>query len=1807
MRALISVILAVFLSTPALAQDAVPDRHVAISRNTDFYGSDLSAIFDTTLDACQVACLTNAQCQAFTFNQRSNACFPKSAVSQVSPFEGAISARIIATDAGVLAAEAERVATLSFLSPGDLEQARLIAENIGRYHSSDEVPFADLLAQARSYRANSDDFTALLYYGAALAVNDQAQLWLDYSQLALVAESNGNPSTQALRDRAVPAAIAGYLRAQDPALQAAALADLARALEDRGRGALMIPALMLAQDISPRRDTQEQLDRAIGLYGFRVSETRVESDSAVPRICVAFTEALVPAGVDYTPFVKLDDQSMTVEVNGNELCVDGATHGERVRVVLRQGLPAANGETLGSPTELMLYVRDRSPAVRFASRAYVLPRIGDIAIPIETVNLPSVDLTLRRMTDRNILRSMQEDLFASPLYDWSLDWFDSSMAEVFWHGSVATEVDLNKDTVTRIPLAEALAGQPAGIYVLSAAVPGADPYDNPPSTQWFILSDLGIATWMGNDGLSVMVRGLGDAQARGGVAVTLLSESNAVLGTAQTSPEGVARFAPGLTRGTGSSAPALVMAESGDDMAFLSLRDAAFDLSDRGVEGRAAAGPIDVFLTPDRGAYRAGETIHLTALMRDGAALALPSIPLTAILRRPDGVEYSRITSTSDQAGGHVFALPIAGNAPRGAWRIEVRADLDAEPLAATRVLVEDFLPERIDFDLALPAQIRLGDRPDLAIDARYLFGAPGTDLKIEGEAYLRPTTTLEQFPKFSFGRYHEYPVTEFTYFGGDRTGPDGMASVPLDLAEVAAAGRPLELTVTARLSEGSGRPVERRMTAPVLPVTDMIGIRPAFDGALGEGETARFDLIGLNPDLEPAPMQVVWTLNRISTRYQWYQQYGNWNWEPITTRERIATGAATLGAEPVRVQAPVLWGEYELVVERADGAYIASSVAFDAGWYASAGATDTPDMLEAGLDAAAYRVGDTAQFRFVPRDAGQAVITVMSDHVIAMQTVTAVAGENTVALPVTDEWGAGVYVSASLIRPMDLTGGRNPARALGLAHAAVDPGDKALPVTLSWNADVAPRGRLEAEVSVGGVAEGDTAYVTLAAVDVGILNLTAFQSPDPADYYFGQRRLGVELRDIYGQLIDGLNGAMGTVRSGGDAMAQMAMQSPPPTEELLAYFSGPVAVDASGVAHIGFDLPAFNGTVRLMAVAWSSRGVGQAAQDVIVRDPVVVTASVPRFMAPGDRSRLLLELTHAEGPAGDMALSVVTEGLSLTTAPPELVTLTEGGKATLRLPFDAGDVGEGRIEIALTTPDGRVLTKTLVVPVMANDPEISQMSRFTLAAGKTFTFDDSVFDGMVPGSGTATLSVGPLARFDAPGLLRTLDRYPYGCTEQVTSRALPLIYFDAVAQAMDLTGGDRIGDRIAESITAVLANQAPNGSFGLWSPDSGDLWLDAYVTDFLSRARAAGHEVPALAFRTAMDNLRNRVNYYPDFESGGEDLAYALMVLAREGAAPVGDLRYFADERSGAFTTPLGAAQLGAALALTGDQVRADRLFGQAASMLISRPDDLLASVWRADYGTNRRDRAAVLALAVAAGSTAVDREALAAQVSAPTDRPSTQEAAWTLMAADALVRDFADAGVTVDGQVPAGPVVQLRQQGMGLAPVQIVNGGSAPTDVTVTTFGVPSTSEPAGGNGYAISRDYYTLDGDAVDPAATKVGDRMVVVITVQPFGRQEARLMVSDPLPAGFEIDNPNLLQGGEISALDWLETTYAANAEFRADRFLAAVDWQSDAQFRLAYIVRAVSPGSFHQPAASVEDMYRPQMRARTAPGKVVIAE
>jgi alpha-2-macroglobulin len=336
-----------------------------------------------------------------------------------------------------------------------------------------------------------------------------------------------------------------------------------------------------------------------------------------------------------------------------------------------------------------------------------------------------------------------------------------------------------------------------------------------------------------------------------------------------------------------------------------------------------------------------------------------------------------------------------------------------------------------------------------------------------------------------------------------------------------------------------------------------------------------------------------------------------------------------------------------------------------------------------------------------------------------------------------------------------------------------------------------------------------------------------------------------------------------------------------------------------------------------------------------------------------------------------------------------------------------------------------------------------------------------------------------------------------------------------------------------------------------------------------------------------------------------GTALAYALMVLAREGAAAVGDLRYYADVKGDDFATPLAQAQLGAALASYGDQVRADAMFARAAATVNARPEGP-EQIFRADYGTNYRDAAGLLTLAVEAGSTAIDGEALTDRIAVRGSGLSTQEATWALLAAHALLDGGGNDGITMNGDPATGPLVRVLDAN-ATTPTIVGNTG-ADTTVTVSVYGVPSEPEPAGGNGYQITRSYFTLTGEPVTLDAVKVGDRLVTVLEVTPFARGEARLMVADPLPAGFEIDNPNLMSAGSTSSMDWLNAEVeVTHAEFRQDRFLTAIDRYGNESFKLAYVVRAISPGVFHHPAASVEDMYRPDYRARTAAGTLTIFE
>lgn len=1483
-------------------------------------------------------------------------------------------------------------------------------------------------------------------------------------------------------------------------------------------------------------------------------------------------------------------------------------------------MPSSVRESLPKSAEFNIYVRDRKPFVRFTSRAYVLPRTGQRGIPLVSVNTPAVSVNIFRIGDRNLINSVLGSDFQRALSSYELSDLGNEKGVKVWSGEVATAPTLNADVVTAFPVDQAVGEMQPGVYVMTAAAkgPGASNDEDSGSlaTQWFIVSDLGLTAYSGNDGIHVFINSLATTEPTSGAEVRLVARNNEILATKKTDAAGHVLFEAGLARGDGGLSPAL-LSVSGDkgDYAFLSLKSNAFDLSDRGVSGRTVPVGLDAFVYAERGVYRSGETVYLTALLRDGKGIAATGTPLTLVVERPDGVEFRRTVVSDQGAGGHSLTLPLNSAVPTGTWRVRAFTDPKAPSVGETTFMVEDYVADRIEFTLSSKSEKISPEVPaELQVDGRFLYGAPASGLSLEGDMLVAPATSRPGFAGYQFG------VADEETSSNERTpledlpeaDANGKATFKVNLAKAPSSTRPQEAQVFIRMVETGGRAVERKITIPVAANDNMIGVKPLFDGkSVAEGDPAKFDVIFASPEGKTlARSDLRYELLKIESRYQWYRQGSSWDYEPVKTTKRVADGNLPVAADqPARIQVLPEPGRYRLDVKSSDADGPLTSVRFDVGWYYSDGSSDTPDLLETSIDKPEYQSGDTMVVSVNARTAGKLTINVLGDRLLTTQNVDVKEGTSKVNIPIGKDWGTGAYVVATLRRPLDAAAQRMPGRAIGLEWFGIDRSERTLKVSLTPPALIRPNSTLKLPVKIDGLNAGEDAKIVVAAVDVGILNLTNYKPPEPDEYYLGQRSLTSEIRDLYGQLIDGMQGTRGQIRTGGDS-ASAELQGSPPTQKPLALYSGIVTVGADGKAEITFDIPEFAGTARLMAVAWTATKVGRANTDVTVRDPVVLTATLPRFLLNGDHGTVNFDLDNVEGAAGDYVISVKTTGpVKVSGNPATTMRLAAKQRSSTALALDAGGAGQAQLDVNIKGPEGLTLARHYTLDVKPATQILARRSVRSLAKGESLTLTPDMFSDLVQGTGGVQLSVGLSTALDAATILTALDRYPFGCSEQITSRAMPLLYVNDLAVEAHLAMDTAVDQRIKDAIDRLLARQGSNGSFGLWAAGGDDAWLDAYVTDFLTRAREKGFVVPDVLFKTALDRIRNSVvNADEPEKDGGRNLAYGLYVLAKNGTAPIGDLRYLADTKLKDIATPIAKAQLAAALALVGDRARAERVYGDAVESLNPKP---VLQFGRTDYGSSLRDAAALVSLAGEGNAPRPTLNLAVQRVEAArnlTPYTSTQENAWLVLASRALAKEANTLSLSIDGQqVKTALYRNYRSTDFAGKTIMLTNNGDTTVQAVISVTGAPITPEPAASNGFKLERSYFTLDGKPTDPSKAKQNDRFAVVLKVTEASPQYGQVMVVDYLPAGFEIDNPKLVSSGDSGTLNWIEDgVEPTNSEFRDDRFNAAFERHSNdkAVFTVAYIVRAVSPGKYVLPQA-VEDMYNPSRYGRTGTGTVEV--
>ncbi len=1709
-------------------------------------------------------------------------------------------------------------------------EGQQLEERLKREVSAGQRPLAQLLREGEGLLGRGNGRGAIPIANLAVVADPgSAAAWRLMARAALSIDPRDYRERWDLRQRANAAAYLAYQRATTRADEAAALALLAKSFVAGESWRPALTAFRLSLDLQDDPAIRTEYEALRAERGFRLTSNQVDADAANPRACFEFSEPLARGRVDFAPYVAISGGrgDFAVSAEDRQICVDGLRHGERYAIVVRQGVPSSiPGEVLLKSADYEVYVRDRTPSVRFSGRTYVLPRTGQQGIPVVSVNTDRLAVEILRIGDRNLINSVHSDDFLTQVGSWGTRQIREEKGSRVWQGSLEVKSELNRDVTTAFPVLEAVGSLQPGLYVMAAkpaaqgnATPEEDAYDGPSqATQWFIVSDLGLTGFTGPDGVHVLARSLESAAPVAGVELRLLARNNEVLGTVRTDAAGYAKFEAGLSKGQGGAAPGLVVAGLGDDYGFLDLKQAAFDLSDRGVKGRVAPAGLDAFLYTERGVYRSGETVQLSALLRDARGVAVTGLPLTLVVKRPDGVEYRRRSVEDQGAGGRAHAIPLISGAQTGTWRVQAYADPKAPAIGEVSFLVEDYVPEKLELTLTPKAPaLRAGQPAEIDLAARYLYGAPGSELDVSGSTIVRPATrsAIPGFEGFEVGLTDEdVQAVQGELEEAVRTDAAGRAAVAATL-QMPDTNRPLEAEITLRVAEPGGRAIARAVTLPILPAGTAIGVRKAFrDGDVGAGGEAAFEVILAEGDgRRVARSGVKWTLSKVNRTYQWFFQDGRWNYEGVKTTRRVADGeiAAAVDA-PARIAARVDWGTYRLDVEAPglDGAQ--TSVTFTIG-YETDRTADTPDALDVALDKAAYADGETARVRIAPRFSGKATIAIVTDRVVATRVVDVTPAGASVDIPVETGWGGGAYVVALAHRPMDIAEKRLPGRAIGLAWFAIGRAERTLAVTLDPPKLVRPRTNLPIPVKIAGASAGEEVFVTVAAVDVGILNLTRYEAPDPTAFYLGQRQIGHEVRDLYGYLIDGMQGTRGAIRSGGDIGPQLGGDKP--TQEPLARYSGVVRIGADGSAQVDFDLPPFNGTVRVMAVAWSRNRVGQASTDVIVRDPVVAEATLPRFLNLGDQSRFHLQVDNVEGEAGAYTIDLDVRGPVVVAADAthRVVQLAKGGKTSLSIPVTAAGLGTASFDIRITGPGVEAVQRAAV----RVQPAAQTIARRTVRGldpnGGAITLSGDLFSDLVPGSGTVSVSVSPLAALDVPALLKALDRYPYGCTEQTVSRAMPLLYVNRLASAEQLALDTSARERIDGAVERVLARQGANGSFGLWSVGGDDLWLDAFVTDFLTRARETGVTVPQVGFNLALDRLRNQVvNTGEVRKEEASGIAYAIYVLARNGRPVMGDLRYLADNRLGDFASPLSRAQIGAALAMLGDRGRAGRAFSSALAALQESRDDGLS---RPDYGSRLRDGTGLLTLlAETSGERAdIQRASLVVETArAATRSTSTQENAWMVLAAQALAKDAEGLSLTVDGTPRTGAFYRtVRQAELEAKPLAIGNPGAAAARAVVTVSGIPTAPEPPVAQGFAVERSLFTTKGAAADPAQLRQNERYVVVLKVRESPARYGRLLLVDPVPAGLEIENPNLTDGASLEGFDWLKQDVPpVHVEARDDRYVAAFERDgaanAPAEFTVAYLARAVSPGRYVHPPASIEDMYRPDRFGRTGTGLVGIA-
>ena len=1548
-----------------------------------------------------------------------------------------------------------------------------------------------------------------------------------------------------------------------------------------------------------------------------------EQTKGQPKRCIKLPSVLDATQLYYGDFMRLEGapkgaaetsfqpQPMAITTTSQTLCFNELRFGYRYQVTFREGFPLNNGDTFRQTLPFSFDIPPLKTAIEFQNNSLILPTIGGPKVPITLTNTGVFAVKVFRLSESQI--KMHRGLQGLRLLSKSEINSLGESADLVAQQDFDVVVPSNLPTTFNLDLAELVDTQKVGIYVL--VVESDDLklryWDDRP-TQYVMFTDIGLSSYRGAEGLRVYARSYASANAMADIQIDLIAENQEVLQTLTTNAQGFVDFSLPMMSGQGGLKPIEIKASNSAGLvSYLALTGQQMDLADRPVAGAEPLGLFNAYLFTERGVYRPGEDVVLSGLVRNKNIIAPINVPLTLQIVNAQGkVQFTQLIGYLEQGGlQHRFTVPKASKT--GLWAANLYFNTADEPIGSVAFSVEDYIPETLAVSLTNDHNGYTDQAIEVALQSDYLYGAPAAKLAVSAQLNLTPVRRLfTQRPAYVFGHYGDATVKKVLQVKATNDQGQALITLPANLLNNIDPNQAHWLKVTAGVTEPSGREVRARLQLPVLNHDSWVGVR-VNDEAQGFDRDANiaFNLLNISAaDTAINAGKIHYKVIEEDWDYHWY--YNN-SWKYTINRfDKSVVSSGTLTTNDHGLARLELgtqtWGRYRLEVTDIISGQ-STQLRYRVGWWNAAGAQSAlPDQVKMALSQAKVTAGEQVKLQIKPPYAGKLHLLIANQSILQERVLDIPAEGMEVVLDVQQAFGPDVYLMANVYRPGHQ--GAGPARAVGISYLSVEQPQLMAHVEIIAPKKTKPNQAVDIEVHTNLPAGS---RVVLAAVDEGILKLTGYKSPSPLDYFLAKRRLSLGIMDLYGHLIQHQDGESLRVHFGGDGDAAGGSDVAPLSTFVkpLAVVSDLAPVNAQGKVTISLDLPQFNGQVRLMAVAFNAQQMGAASEQMIIRDAVVVQPIMPRFMSVGDQAQVGVSLHNLELPDGEFTLNWdSTDNFELSQQQQRL-SLAQDERANFSILVNAKTAEAGRIGVTLNKPDGGQQYYYWDLTAVTNRFIEEYESSIFLAAGSRGTIGNDASD-LTPASRQLSVQVTNAPLLATDWISQSLSRYPFGCLEQTTSKAWPLLYIT------NNTRGWSQAERtqhIAKAINHIGQMQLSNGAFSLWrGGNQPEPWLSMYAMEFLQEAKAKGYTVPAEMITQGMDYVENLdVNIM-------SVNAYAMFIRTKYGNADPGEARYLAsllmkqDKDFGVQSH----VHLATTFGLLGDEERARETLSHTRTSSFN--------AWaRYDYRTNLRDKALYSYFALQSDYV---NSTIKANITkrleelfedAKSQRYlSTHEKSWLLrlasLSTDAkplptnlpISLDFKDAQLE-------DLSAYLKAQASWTS---AKNTSNEDMYIKVSSSGVNKGLTEEFSNKMAITTSYKNL-ATGEDMSLTQVSQGVDVMVThtieIDKDLKYDMELSIEAPVPAGFELENPRLSSGRAlVTKVSRLKPNFE---EYRDDRYVGAWSLSKGYQSRgikdqvlhVAYVMRAVTPGSYLVPAIAIEDMYQPKNRANTAESRVVV--